>query len=168
MSEHRVASDLGQDAASPYRFAVVVSVFNEAITTRLCEAAVATLTQHGAVSDRIRVIRVPGAYELPMAAHRLAVAGEVDAVVCLGALVRGETAHFDVLAHSTASAIQDAARATGIPISFGVITCDSIEQAETRAGGECGNKGAEAALAAIQMAILYAETPAFRPPSTEC
>lgn len=166
MSELRGASDLGPEVAKPYRFAIVVSAFNVAITSRLCDGAVATLTHHGAALDQIQILRVPGAYELPMAAHRVATTGVVDAVVCLGVLVRGETPHFDVLAHSTAIAIQDAARKTGVPISFGVLTCESTQQAEARAGGECGNKGAEAALAAIQMAVLYAEEMPARGPSS--
>ena len=99
---------------------------------------------------------MPGAYELPQAAHRLAAAGRYDAIVCIGALIRGETAHFDVLAHATAAAVQDAARATGVPMAFGVLTCEDHAQARARAGGARGNKGREAALAAIEMARLFA------------
>ena len=110
----------------------------------------------GATAENIYEVRVPGAFELPMAAAQLLRQSRVDAVVCLGALVRGETPHFDVLAHATANAIQAVARSSGGPVTFGVVTCDSSEQAVERAGGEVGNKGTEAAIAAMEMIALYA------------
>lgn len=153
MSEFRSMPSLQPQAAAGFRFAVVVSRFNAPITSRLEEGAVTTLLEYGA--DDPRVLYVPGAYELPMAAHRLALGGDVDAVICVGALIRGDTAHFDVLAQSTANAIQDVVRHTGIPVSFGLITCENLAQAEARAGGAHGNKGVEAAFAAIEMAALF-------------
>lgn len=157
MSQLRADTSLAPGAAAPFRFAIIVSRFNSEVTEALADGAVAALRDLGATPGGIRTRRVPGAYELPMAAHREAARGEIDAVICLGALIRGETAHFDVLANATASAIQDAARATGVPMSFGVITCDTMAQATARAGGERGNKGAEAAVAAVEMAVLYAD-----------
>lgn len=155
MSRLRAASDLPHDAAVGLRFAVVVSRFHEAVTARLRDGAVAALRAHGARELNVRVLQVPGAYELPMAAWRVARDGQVDAVICVGALIRGETSHFDVLAQATAQALQDAARDTGVPMAFGVLTCESVQQAEARAGGERGNKGSEAALAALEMALLF-------------
>lgn len=154
MSELRSEAPFAEDAAAGLRFGVVVSRFNEDVTGRLRDGVTKTLERYGADPEDVLVVDVPGAYELPLAALRLAADGELDAVVCVGALIRGETSHFDVLAHSVAHAIQDAMRETGVPIAFGVITCENAEQAEARAGGEHGNKGVEAALAAIEMAIL--------------
>ena len=125
------------------------------MTDRLEEGARQVLVEHGADVSAVRTVHAPGAYELPMVAHHVASAGATDAVICLGTLLRGETAHFDVLAHAVAGAVQATVRETGVPVSFGVITCDTLQQAEARAGGEHGNKGAEAALAAIEMATLY-------------
>lgn len=154
MSELRSDAGLSADAGEGLRFAVVVSRFNEDITSRLCDAALETLAAHGVDDEDVLVVDVPGAFELPMAALAAAGSGEVDGVVCIGALIRGETSHFDVLAHSVALAIQNAFRETGVPMSFGVITCENREQAEARAGGVHGNKGVEAALAALEMALL--------------
>lgn len=154
MSDLHPAPELQPDAAAGFRFAVVTSAFNATITERLRDGAVAALAAHGA--EQVLQIAVPGAYELPMAAHRVAAAGKVSAVVCCGALIRGETPHFDVLAHSAAIAMQDAVRDTGVPITFGLITCDTMQQALARCGGDKGNKGAEAALAAIEMAAVFA------------
>jgi 6,7-dimethyl-8-ribityllumazine synthase len=141
------------------RIAVVVSRFNEAIGTRLLEGALDCLRRHGAPEDDISVVWVPGAFELPAAARRVASSGEVDAVVCLGAVVRGETPHFDYVAGRAATGIAAASDATGIPVAFGVLTTETRAQAEERAGGKLGNKGFEAALAAIEMANLFASLP---------
>jgi len=151
-------SDSGtSEMAAPLRFAVVVSRYHREITDRLCDGAIETLRRHGAGDDSVLVIPVPGAYELPMAARRVAFSGAVDAVICLGALIRGETYHFEVLANATAQALQNVAADSGIPVLFGVLTCDDLLQAQARCGGERGHKGQEAALAAIQMALLFSD-----------
>ena len=155
MSRLREQVRLPRDAAAGLGFAVVVSRTNDEITGPLLDGALDTLRAHGAEDSRIRVHEVPGAYELPMAADRAARSEGVDAVVCLGALIRGETPHFDVLAHAVGVAIQDVARDRGLPIAFGVLTCDTRAQARARCGGDRGNKGAEAAVAAIEMALLF-------------
>jgi 6,7-dimethyl-8-ribityllumazine synthase len=140
------------------RVCVVVSRFNETISRRLLEGALDCLRRHGAPEDDLSVVWVPGAFELPAAARRVAAAREVDAVVCLGVVIRGETAHFDFVAGRAATGIADAA-ATGVPVTFGVLTTETRAQAEERAGGKLGNKGFEAAQAAIEMANLFAELP---------
>lgn len=156
MSESRSRTDLAPDAAAGWRFGVVVSRFNEGITERLLEGARETLAAHGASGDDVETVHVPGAYELPMGAALLASREDIHAVICVGALVRGETPHFDVLASSVAHALQDVAREFALPVAFGLITCDNEEQAWARAGGARGNKGEEAALAAIEMVALFA------------
>lgn len=141
--------------AQGLRFALVVSRFNEALTSRLESGAVDCLLRHGVAEGDITVVRVPGAWEIPMVAARIAGDGSVDAVISVGALVRGGTAHFDLLAAEVAKGVAQAAVATGVPMTFGVITADTLEQAVERAGTKMGNKGWEAALAAIEMARLY-------------
>ena len=155
MSDLRERAPLASDAAALFRFGVIVSRTNADITTALLIGALETLREYGADHDAIGVSHVPGAFELPMAAAKLADSG-VDAIICIGALIRGETPHFDYLAASVAQGIQNVAADAGIPVVFGVLTCDSMEQASARAGGEKGNKGAQAAVAAIEMAVLYA------------
>ncbi|MEJ2189200.1 MAG: 6,7-dimethyl-8-ribityllumazine synthase [Acidobacteriota bacterium] len=135
-------------------FALVVSRFNEALTMRLEAGAVDCLVRHGAGEEQITVVRVPGAWEIPMIAAKLAADGGFDAVISVGALVRGGTAHFDLLAAEVAKGVAQAAISTGVPMTFGVITADTLEQAVERAGTKMGNKGWEAALAAIEMARL--------------
>lgn len=135
-------------------FALVVSRFNEALTTRLEAGAIDCLLRHGAGEEQITVVRVPGAWEIPMIAAKLAADGGFDAVISVGALVRGGTAHFDLLASEVAKGVAQAAISTGVPMTFGVITADTLEQAVERAGTKMGNKGWEAALAAIEMARL--------------
>lgn len=141
------------------RVSVVASRFNEAVVERLVEGAVECLSGHGVPEQFISVSWVPGAFELPSAAQRIASSGEVDAVVCVGAIIRGDTPHFDHIASAVAHGITDAALKTGVPITFGVLTTDSAEQADERAGGSVGNKGYEASLAAIEMANLFATLP---------
>jgi 6,7-dimethyl-8-ribityllumazine synthase len=141
------------------RVAVIASRFNETIARSLLDGAVDCLMRHGVAENDITVAWVPGAFELPAAAKRLADSGEVDAIVCVGAVIRGETPHFDYVAGHAAAGIGKAALATGIPIMFGVLTTDTVEQAADRAGGKMGNKGFEAALGAIEMANLYAALP---------
>lgn len=149
----------GDFDARDLRVAVVVSRFNETISKRLLDGAIDSLLRHGASEDNLSVTWVPGAYELPFAADRVASSGTVDAVVCLGAVIRGETAHFEYVAGGAASGIAEVTLRTGVPVTFGVLTTESTEQAEDRAGGKMGNKGAEAALAAVEMANLLAALP---------
>ena len=144
------------DAAAPFRFAVLVSRFNEDITAALRDGALAVLETYGAAPESVRVHEVPGAFELPMTAARLA-DGRVDAIICLGALIKGETPHFEYLSAAVAHGIQEVAVGAGVPVIFGVLTCETRRHATARAGGEKGNKGAEAALAAIEMAALFAQ-----------
>ncbi len=140
--------------AQGLRFALVVSRFNEALTSRLESGAVDCLLRHGAEEGDISIVRVPGAWEIPMIAARIAGDGSVDAVISVGALVRGGTAHFDLIAAEVAKGVAQAAVTTGVPMTFGVITAENLEQAVERAGSKMGNKGWEAALAAIEMARL--------------
>lgn len=144
----------GKLDAKGLRFALVVSRFNEALTSRLESGAVDCLERHGAASEDITIVRVPGAWEIPFVAGRIAEAGDVNAVICLGALVRGGTAHFDLIAAEVAKGIAQSSMASGTPMTFGVITAESLEQAVERAGTKMGNKGWEAALAAVEMARL--------------
>ena len=147
----------GKLDAKGLRFALVVSRFNEALTSRLESGAVDCLQRHGAADEDITVYRVPGAWEIPFVASRLATSGECDAVICLGALVRGGTAHFDLIASEVAKGIAQSAMSSGVPMTFGVITAETLEQAVERAGTKMGNKGWEAALAAVEMARLFQE-----------
>ncbi len=143
--------------ATGMRFAIAVARFNRDITERLLEGAEAMFTKHDAAD--VHVVWVPGAYELPLVAKRLAGSGAVDAVVCLGAVIRGETAHFEYVAGETAAGITRAALDTGIPVIFGVLTVDNRQQAVDRLGGNEGHKGEEAALTAIEMVSLLRELP---------
>ena len=139
--------------ASPFRFAIVVSRFNEEITSSLRRAALNALLDRGA--ENVQVFDVPGAYEIPQAARAAAESGRFDAVVCLGCVIRGETPHFDYISSAVTHGIMAAAGDTGIPMAFGVLTTDTVEQATARAGDGPDNKGREAAHAAIEMAALY-------------
>lgn len=141
--------------AGDSRFALVVSRFNEAITTRLLEGARAALLEAGAAADRIAVYMVPGAFELPQAARCAAETGQYEAIVCLGCVIRGETPHFEYISAAVAHGLMEASGETGIPMAFGVLTTDSWEQAEARAGEGRDNKGFEAAAAALEMAELF-------------
>ena len=141
--------------ASPFRFAIVVSRFNEAITLSLRDAAVAALKEAGAADGHIDVYGVPGAYEIPQAARAAAETGRFDAIVCIGCVIKGETPHFDFIASAVAHGITAAAGETGVPMAFGVLTTNTVEQAQARAGANDDNKGREAASAAIEMAALF-------------
>ena len=152
MKERRGSLDV-----SRRRFAIAAASFNEMVVGKLVEGALACLLAHGVGEDAIELAWVPGAFELPLLARRFAESGRYDAVVCLGAIVRGETPHFDVVAREAARGIQDAALATGVPVTLGVLTTDTVAQALERAGGSHGNKGWDAALAAIQMAGVLGE-----------
>ncbi len=136
------------------RFAIVVSRFNEFISQKLLEGALECLKQHNCADNNIDVIKVPGAFEIPFAASRLAESKKYNAIICLGAVIRGATPHFDYVAQNAAAGIAGAASNYGIPVSFGVLTTDTVEQAIERAGTKSGNKGRDAALAAIEMADL--------------
>ncbi len=133
------------------RFAIVVSRFNEFITQKLLEGALDALKRHGANMDAVTVAWCPGAFEAPLVVKKMAESGKYDAVICLGAVIRGATTHYDFVAGQAASGIMAASLDTGVPVMFGVITTETIEQAIERAGTKAGNKGAEAAIAAIEM-----------------
>ncbi len=144
----------GNLAAKGLRLAIVVSRFNSFITERLLTGALDALTRAGADEKKIEVVRVPGSFEIPVAAKTLAQSGRYDAVITLGCIIRGETQHFDYISAEVTRGIQLAALETGVPISFGVLTTDTLEQAVDRAGAKSGNKGAEVALVAVEMANL--------------
>ena len=141
------------------RVAVVCSRFNDLVTERLLAGARDGLVRHGVDEGSITVVEVPGAFEVPLAALRLASSGEYDAVVCLGAVIRGATPHFDLVAGQCAAGVQRAQLDTGVPVIFGVLTTDTVEQALDRAGGKAGNKGFDAAVAAIDMADVVRQLP---------
>ncbi len=140
---------------SDLRLAVVVSRFNEIVTEPLLRGALATAREFGLGEDSLDVVRVPGAFELPQAARRLAGVGGYDAIVCLGAVVRGETPHFDYVCSEAARGITMVAQEFNLPVAFGVLTCDTMAQARARSGGSAGNKGDEAMRAALEMANLF-------------
>ena len=136
------------------RIGIVAARFNDGVVSRLLEAALDTLARFGMSRDGILVVRVPGAFELPLAARWIARRGDTDAVVALGAVIRGDTPHFDYVCKEAARGIQAASIEIDVPVIFGVLTCDDRAQADARAGGENGNKGGEAALAALEMVSL--------------
>jgi 6,7-dimethyl-8-ribityllumazine synthase len=146
----------GNLGAGGKRFGIVVSRFNEFITERLFRSAFDGLLRCGAKRKDIEVVRVPGAFEIPLAARKLAETGKYDAILCLGCLLRGDTAHYDVIVNEVTRGIGQSAQETGVPHAFGVLTCETLEQAIDRAGLKMGNKGFEAALAAVEMANLKA------------
>jgi len=147
----------GTGRATGFRFAVVVSKYNDFVTDRLQAGAVATLAARAAAPDDITVVRVPGAFEIPLAAQHAAESGRFDAIICLGCLIRGETPHFDYISSAVSHGLATAAAATGVPMAFGVLTTNSVEEALARAGDGPGNKGHEAAVAAIEMAEVVAQ-----------
>ena len=144
----------GNLVATGLRFGIVLSRWNSFITERLLEGALDTIRRHGGDDDLVFLARVPGTFEVPLVAQKMAASGKYDAVICLGCLIRGSTPHFDYIASEATKGIAQAMMHTGVPVSFGVLTTDSIEQAIERAGTKAGNKGAEAAGAAIEMANL--------------
>jgi 6,7-dimethyl-8-ribityllumazine synthase len=151
VSEDRPALEVSPGDVAGRRFAVIASAFNEPVVLRLLEGARGCFESHGLGDAEVTVAWTPGAFELALAARWAIDSGGVDAVVCLGAVIRGETAHFDFVAGRAASGIQRVALDTGVPVIFGVLTTDTVEQAMERAGGSRGNKGWDAALAAMQM-----------------
>jgi 6,7-dimethyl-8-ribityllumazine synthase len=144
----------GKLDATGHRFGIVVSRFNSFITERLLNSAIDALRRSGAKDEAISIVRVPGAFEIPSAARTLAQTGTVEAIICLGCLLRGETSNYDQICAEVTRGIGQSALETGVPHSFGVLTCDTLEQAIDRAGLKSGNKGFEAALAAVEMASL--------------
>ena len=149
----------GQLRGDGLRVAIVCGRFNDLITDRLLAGAQDGLRRHGVDEASISVAWVPGSFEIPLAAKRLAASGEFDAVIALGAVIRGDTPHFDLVAGECASGVQRAQMETGVPIAFGVLTTDTIEQAIERAGTKAGNKGYDAAETAIEMADLLRQLP---------
>lgn len=147
----------GRLTAEGLRFGIVVSRFNDFICSRLLDGALDALIRHGCSQDEIVVARVPGAFEMPLAAKRLAETGQYDAIICVGAVIRGSTPHFDYVAAEVSKGIASVGLETNIPIAFGVLTTDTLEQAIERAGSKAGNKGYEAAMAAMEMVNLFRE-----------
>ena len=152
----------GDLIATDLSIAIVVSRFNEFITERLFEGAVDAFVRHGGDRERLTISRVPGAFELPLIAKRLAQSGRYDAVVCLGAVIRGATSHYDYVCSNTASGIASAGLDTGVPVSFGVLTTNTLEQAIERSGGKAGNQGRHAMASVIEMARLLLKIPVER------
>ena len=144
----------GQLDAKGRKFAIVVSRFNSFISERLLEGALDCLLRHGAKDEHIHVFRVPGSFEIPFIARRAANTSQYDGVLCLGTLIRGSTPHFDYIAGEAAKGVAQASTESGVPVSFGILTCDTLEQAIERAGTKMGNKGWEAALALIELVHL--------------
>jgi 6,7-dimethyl-8-ribityllumazine synthase len=145
----------GKISAEGYRFGLVVSRFNDFISSKLVEGAVDALKRHGATEEQLLIVKVPGAFEIPLVAKKLAESGKVDAVICLGAVIRGSTPHFDYVAAEVSKGIAVVALDTKVPVAFGVLTTDNLEQAIERAGTKSGNKGWDAALAAMEMVNLF-------------
>ena len=141
-------------SAAGLRIGVVVSQFNAFITDRLLAGALSALERGGAEEEQIQVVQVPGAFELPLAAKKMAASGNFDSIICIGCILRGETSHYDVVVSETARGVQLAQLDTGVPLIFCVLTCDTLEQAIDRAGLKGGNKGSEAGLGAIEMGQL--------------
>jgi 6,7-dimethyl-8-ribityllumazine synthase len=141
----------GKMDATGQRYGLVVSQFNSLVTERLQSGAIDTLFRHGVDEDAIDVVLVPGAYDIPLFAKKLATSGRYDALICLGAVIKGETPHFDYIAAAMTQGIKEIMLSQDLPITFGVLTTDSVEQALDRAGAKLGNKGAEVAIAAIEM-----------------
>ena len=144
----------GELLARDLRFGFVAARFNDYVVEALIRGAVDALKRHGAGEKQIEIVRVPGAFDIPIVARKLALSRRYEAIIALGAVIRGQTPHFDFVAGECASGLSRIALETGVPIAFGVLTTDSMEQAVDRAGGKAGNKGADAALAAIEMANL--------------
>jgi 6,7-dimethyl-8-ribityllumazine synthase len=147
----------GSKRATGFRFAIVVAKYNDFITDRLQAGALAALASSGVASDDVTLVRVPGAFEIPLAAQHAAESGRYDAIVCLGCLIRGETSHFEFISSAVSQGLTAAAAATGVPMAFGVLTTHSVEEALARAVEGAGNKGYEAAVAAVEMAEVVAQ-----------
>ncbi len=144
----------GNITAKGLRFAIVASRFNEFITSKLLAGALDMLHRHGAAESAVDVVWVPGAFEIPLAAKKLAETGRYDAVICVGAVIRGATSHYDYVCNEVSKGVAQAGLSTGVPVIFSVVTTENIEQAVERAGTKAGNKGADGAMAAMEMANL--------------
>lgn len=149
----------GNFTPPPGRFVLVAARFNDLVVERLVAGALDGLRRHGVADEAIDVVRVPGSFEIPLVAQRLAASGGYVAVICLGAVIRGETTHYDHVAGQAAAGVAQAGLSTGVPVIFGVLTCENMEQALDRAGGKAGNKGFDAALAALEMVNLLGRLP---------
>jgi 6,7-dimethyl-8-ribityllumazine synthase len=149
----------GSLVAEGLRFGIVASRFNDLIVRRLLSGALDTLARHGAKEEQVETAWVPGSFEVPLVAQRLAESGRYDAVICLAAIIRGATPHFEYVASEAAKGIAQVSQRTGVPVIYGVVTADTIEQAVERAGTKAGNRGADAARSAIEMANLMRELP---------
>ena len=145
----------GRISAEGFSFAVLVSRFNDFISSKLVEGAMDALKRHGGNEDQITLIKVPGAFEIPLAAKKLAESGKFNAIICLGAVIRGSTPHFDYVAAEVSKGIAQVALESKVPVTFGVLTTDNLEQAIERAGSKSGNKGWDAAIAAMEMVNLF-------------
>ncbi len=145
----------GKISAEGFRFAIIVSRFNDFISSKLVEGAMDALKRHGGNEDQVSLIKVPGAFEIPLAAKKLAESGKFNAIICLGAVIRGSTPHFDYVAAEVSKGIAQVALESKIPVTFGVLTTDNLEQAIERAGSKLGNKGWDAAIAAMEMVNLF-------------
>jgi len=147
----------GKISAEGFRFAIVVSRFNDFISSKLVEGALDALRRHGGSEEQVSLVKVPGAFEIPMAAKKLAESDQFDAIICLGAVIRGSTPHFEYVASEASKGIALVALESKIPVTFGVLTTDNLEQAIERAGSKSGNKGWDAAVAAMEMVNLFRE-----------
>lgn len=145
----------GRLSAEGFRFAVIASRWNNFLTARLVEGALDALERLGAQEKAVEVFKVPGSWEIPLMAQKLAASGNWDAIICLGTIIRGDTPHFDYVAAEAAKGIAHAAMETGVPVLFGIVTADTLEQAVDRAGVKAGNKGFEAAMSAVELVNLY-------------
>ena len=153
----------GKISAEGFRFGVIVSRFNDFISSKLVEGALDALKRHGARDEMISLFKVPGSFEIPLTARKVADSGQFDAIICLGAVIRGATPHFDYVAAEVSKGIAAVALESRIPVTFGVLTTDSLEQAIERAGSKSGNKGWDAAMAAMEMANLFKELALLTP-----
>jgi len=153
-AQRKIRATRGELNAAGLRFGIIASQFNSFITDRLLAGALDALQRAGAAEDQIEILRVPGSFEIPLTAKKLAGTGRVDAIICIGCILRGETSHYDYVASETARGVQLAQLDSGVPMAFCVLTCDTLEQAIDRAGLKSGNKGFEAGLNAIEMARL--------------
>jgi 6,7-dimethyl-8-ribityllumazine synthase len=149
----------GSFVTPPGRFAIVAARFNQSIVEKLVAGALDGLKRHGVLDEAIDLAWVPGSFEIPLVAQRLAGSRKYAAVICLGAVIKGETDHYDHVAGSATSGVAQAALTTGVPVIFGILTCDTLDQAVNRAGAKSGNKGFDAALAAVEMVNLLQELP---------
>ena len=147
----------GKISAEGFRFAIIVSRFNDFISSRLVEGALDALNRHGATDEQVSLVKVPGAFEIPHTAKKLVESNRYDAIICLGAVIRGSTPHFEYVAAEVSKGIANVGIESKIPVTFGVLTTDSLEQAIERAGSKAGNKGWDAAMAAMEMVNLFKE-----------